>query len=315
MDRILRRIFWSSFLFVSSAWSYDEPAVNLGYTSFYDGGPPAGPGLYYQNYFQHYIASKFADSQGNSLPLPRTDLDVNANIMQLIYLSHKRVLGASLGVSALVPWLLQARVNDGMYNAILSAKSGSGDLFIGPALQFDPIMREDGKGPRFVQRVECDIVVPIGRYNYVSAINPSSHFWSINPYWAATYWFNPQWSGSFRLHYLWNGVNHNPNYAFGPGVDSSQAGQAVFVDFALGFAFSEQFTVGANGYAFDQFTDTQVNGVDVPGRREQVWAIGPGLEYSFSKNFFMFMNLYSEQNAKNRPQGTNGMVRFAIHFT
>lgn len=300
--------------FTSSAWSYDEPVVNLGYTSFYDGSPPSGPGAYFQDYFQYYTANRFNDQNGHKLPLPRTDLDVVANVTQFIYVTKKRVLGASLGVSALLPWVVNAKVNDGLNNTVLKAQNGPGDLWVGPALQFDPIMRKDGKSPLFVSRLELDIIAPIGRYNSLYAINPSSHFWSLNPYWAFTFWMTPKFSTSGRLHYLWNGVNHSPNVAFGPNVHTTQAGQAVFADIAVGYALMEKFTVGVNGYFFNQITDTLANGVSVPGRKESVWAIGPGMVYSLTKNHFIFFNLYSEQNAKNRAQGTNGLLRAAVHF-
>jgi hypothetical protein len=297
-----------------SAQAYDEPAVNLGYTSFYDGGPPAGPGLYFQDYFQYYTSNRFNDKQGNRLPLPRTDLEVVGNVTQLIYITTKKIFGANLGFATLLPWVIEDSVDDGLGNKFLKAENGPGDWWIGSALQFDPIMRKDGKGPLFVNRVELDVIIPTGRYSSLNAINASSNFWSLNPYWAFTLWMTPKLSAAARLHYLWNSANNNPNVAFGPLVNSIQAGQAIFGDVALGYALFEKLTIGANGYFFNQITDTVINGVSTPGRKERVWAIGPGMVYNLSKNHFVFLNVYSEQDARNRPQGTNGILRFAAHF-
>ncbi|AWN73606.1 transporter [Legionella anisa] len=312
---ILHFCFSLAFLLASSSTlAYDQPVVNLGYTSFYDGSPPSGPGFYFQDYFQYYTSNRFNDNKGNKLPLPRTELDVVANVTQFIYVTTKKIFGANLGFATLLPWVVNARVDDGLDNMILKADNGPGDWWVGPALQFDPIMRKDGKGPLFVQRFELDVVIPVGRYSSLNAINPGSHFLSLNPYWAFTFWMTPKLSAAARLHYLWNGVNHSPNVAFGPTVHSTQAGQAVFGDIAVGYAIIEKFTVGVNGYFFNQITDTLVNGVGVPDRKERVWAIGPGMVYSLSKNHFIFLNVYSEQGARNRAQGTNGILRFVAHF-
>lgn len=303
-----------AFYSASTVYAYDEPAVNLGYTSFFDGGPPAGPGAYYQNYFQYYGANRLNDKNHNRLPLPRTDVDVTANIMQFIYLSQKKLFGANVGISALLPWVVDAHADDGLNHAVLDGLAGPGDLFIGPALQFDPIMHSDGKSPFYVQRLELDFVAPLGQYNGNYAVNPSSHFWSLNPYWAATVWFNQKWSASWRLHYLWNAKNGSPNAAFGPYVYNTQAGQAIFANIAGSYQVQEQLFVGVNAYVLNQITPTKANGYNVPGREERVWAIGPGVLYSISKNHFIFFNLYCEQHAANRPQGTNSILRYVIHF-
>jgi anthranilate 1,2-dioxygenase (deaminating, decarboxylating) large subunit len=314
-NRLLSGLLGFFGILVSSAVvAYDQPFVNLGFTSFLDGGPPAGPGFYFQNYFAYYTTHRFNDNKGNRLPFPQTDLHATADILQLIYLSKVKILGASLGVSAVEPVVLNARVNDGLPKATLKSTTGFGDLTIGPALQFDPVMRKNGKGPFYVQRLELDIIAPIGHYDSNFAIMPSSNFWSINPYWANTLWITEKWAISSRTHYLWNAKNKSPNVAFGPKVRSTQAGQAIFTNIATDYAITEKFHLGVNSYVFYQISKTRVDNIAVPGREEKVWAIGPGLLYGLTKNQFLFFNLYFEKGARNHTQGTSGVLRYVLHF-
>lgn len=291
--------------------AYDLPVVNLGLTTFLDGGLPAGPGWYIQQYFQDYRADHLKDQRGDDLPLPRQDLHYQVAVTQLSYLSDLRLGNASLGLNAVLPVVTRMDLDDGLNNAALKAQDGVGDLLVGPFIQFDPIMGPDG--PRFVHRIELQVNLPTGKYDEDQAINPGANAWSFNPYWAATYWFTPKWSASLRAHYLYNGKNEAPNYSYG-GADDIQAGQAVHANFATEYAVTPQLRLGINGYWLNQFTDTRIDGHEVSGRRERVWAIGPGAMYSFSQEDHLVVNAYFEQDVENRPEGSRVQVRYVHHF-
>ena len=298
-------------MIAQGANAYDLPVVNLGLTSFLDGGLPAGPGWYLQEYFQNYSADKLRDKDGKALGLPKQDLDYQVAVTQLSYLSNLRLGNASLGLNMVLPVVTRMKVDDGLDNAALRGQTGMGDLLIGPFIQFDPIMGPDG--PRFVHRIELQVNLPTGEYDDKHAINPGNNAWSFNPYWAGTYWFTPKWTASFRAHYLYNGKNNDPSQSFGD-VDDIQAGQALHSNFASEYAVTDQLRLGINGYWLKQISDTRIDGHEASGRREKVWAIGPGGMYSFSPNDHVFVNAYFEQDVENRPDGSRVQVRYVHHF-
>jgi hypothetical protein len=113
--------------------------------------------------------------------------------------------------------------------------------------------------------------------------------------------------------YLWNGKNDDPSASFGD-VSDTQAGQALHANLTLQYALTDRLSVGLNGYWLKQFTDTQVDGHDVSGRREKVWAIGPGFNYVFRKEDVLSINAYFEQDAENRTEGDKLVLNWLHKF-
>jgi anthranilate 1,2-dioxygenase (deaminating, decarboxylating) large subunit len=309
-------------LFVGLVWiaparAYDLPGVNLGFTSFLDGGPPAGPGFYYTQYLTYFTSDEFKDSNGDPALPSFADEDINLFILlfQGIYQSNTAIplIKGKWGVDVILPFVF----TDISYGTDVPLfpqdnAAGIGDILVGPFIQWDPIMGK--KGPIMLNRIEFQLIFPTGKYSNDKELNPGSHFFSFNPYWAATVFIMPKWTLSWRLHYLWNAENSDPNRGF-VGADDTQAGQAIHVNFASAYEVLEKrLRLGVNGYYLKQITDTQVDGRDVPDSKEQVLAIGPGGVYHFSQNDHLFFNAYFETAVENRPEGYRFNLRWVHHF-
>ena len=287
--------------------AYDLPAVNLGFTSFMDGGPPAGPGFYFQQYFQYYHADKFTNAGGNQSPPGR--LNAFVSLSQLIYQSDQPLLlGGKWGVDFIIP----VAGFDLDSTPLTKNGAGIGDVLIGPYLQWGPVMGTNG--PIFMHRIELQCITPTGRYNRSDNLNPGSNFFSFDPYWAATLFVMPRWTVDWRIHYLWNDQNDEPWIGF-KGAKTLQAGQAVHLNFSSSYeVLPKKLQVGLNGYYLKQVTDTEIDGHDVSGRNEQVLGLGPGAVWHFSQNDHLFLNVYFEMAAENRPEGERVNLRYVHHF-
>jgi hypothetical protein len=298
-----------------AAMAYDLPAVNLGFTSFLDGAPPAGPGLYFTQYLQYYHSDKFKDGKGHDLPLPKPDLNAYISLTQFIYQSNQAVpftFGGKWGVDVIIP-VVGVDASYGVPGPFPESNgAGLGDVLVGPYLQWDPIMGKDG--PIFMNRVEFQATFPTGRYDRNKEINPGSNCFTFNPYWVGTLFLTPKWTVSTRVHYLWTSENDEPNRGFAP-AGTTQAGQAIHLNYATEYeVIPKMLRLGVNGYYLKQITDTQADGRDIPDRREQVFAIGPGVLFSFSQNDHLFFNAYFEMEAENRTEGDRFNLRWVHHF-
>ncbi len=304
--RLVAIVFFFLTLSVVPALAYDQPSVNLGFTSFVDGAPPSGPGFYFQEYLQYYTANRLEDAPA---PVSNPKLDAWISLNQLVYQSDQELFwGGKWGINLMLPI-----VNfDTRISPLTDNGGGFGDLLIGPFLQWDPIMGKNG--PIFMHRIELSVILPTGRYSANEALNPGANFFSFNPYWAGTLFITPKLTVSTRLHYLWNAKNTDPYDPMGAGIKDTQAGQAVHANFAASYEVIEKkLRLGINGYALKQISSSEVDGQDVSGK-EQVFAIGPGALFSFSKDTHLFFNAYFETGAQYRPEGERITLRLVHHF-
>jgi hypothetical protein len=283
--------------------AFDQPSVNLGFTSFMDGGPPAGPGWYFTEYIQYYTADKLAD-----YPVVKTDVDAWISLNQLIYQSDQELfLGGKWGIDVIVPLVYLDADPAAPDNA-----GGVGDVLVGPFLQWDPIMGPNG--PRFMHRVELQMIFPTGKYDKNDALNPGSNFFSFNPYWAGTYFFTPKLTATARVHYLWNAKNDDPWTGLPGTPGDAQAGEAVHANFAMSYELiPKKLRAGVNGYYLRQTNDSEWSGRSVSGR-EQALGIGPGALWSLSPDTHLFFNAYFESHVHTRPEGDRFNVRLVHHF-
>ncbi|MDR3096139.1 MAG: transporter [Paraburkholderia sp.] len=295
----------------SAAYAYDQPQVNLGATSFADSPPFRVPPFIFQQYFQYYSAETFTDNEGNRQPFPKQDANVAVLMSQLTWMTPLRLANATFGLNAVMPAIVGSSTDDGLGRAVINSRNGFGDLTFGPLLQFDPIVGPGGSV--FSHRFEFDIIAPTGGYNRGYAINPGANVWAIDPYWAMAWWPTQRLEFSLRLHYLWSGKNTAPPMDVGP-ANSWQAGQAIHANFAADFAVLPTLSIGINGYWLRQITDSKIDGSDVSGRREQVWALGPGLMWRPTRADSVFLNAYDEFAVRNRPSGVRLFLRYVRLF-
>lgn len=291
-----------------------EPAgINLGSTSFFDGFGATEPGWAYLGYYQYSSATHIADNSGgdnSAFKNPRIDDFLILN--QLAYTTPYTLFGGKghLGFTVLVPFLLFNTHFDSSGVQLSDNGNGFGDTTWGAYVQMDPVF--SGARPVFSQRFELDVLAPTGKYSSSKDINPGAHFWSINPYWAATWLPTPKVEVSWRLHYLYNFANTSP--AGVPStVNKAQAGQASWINFTTSYGVKPNLHVGLNGYYFRQLTKdkfTYASGGTTDGTqfgdtgKAVLFAIGPGLFWKIDKQNMLSVNMYFQTMARNRGRGS-----------
>lgn len=286
---------------------YNQPlSLNLGQTNWMDGMPLPGYGFAFQEYLSIYQADRWTDSRGLPIggvpgPLFRPWVSLN----QFLYQTDWTLpTGAQIGYDFIVPYVLAAHLETPNLLNFTTSGRGFGDIYTGPWLQWQPM---DLWGHTFAHRIEFAFIAPTGKYHANRTINPSTHVWAFNPYWAGTFFLTKNWEFSWRMHYLTSWKNHKT------GI---RAGDAFHTNYSFSWKINDPLAtyVGVAGYYFNQFQDSKLHGRHIPASKEKIFAIGPILSVVFTEGTALNVAAYVETWDRNRPEFSYFLFRISHYF-
>ncbi|MGF6933576.1 hypothetical protein OKW41_002715 [Paraburkholderia sp. UCT70] len=267
--------------------------IGEGAEAFFAGALPP-PGLYGILYYSHYHASHFNDSHGNN-SVPGFKLDADLLIPRTVYMSNLSLLGGRYGAYAVLPVARLSLSAGGMP----FDRTSLGDLLVSPALI------AWGTGAlRTAAAIE--FVLPTGQYDKNAVLNTGKNYYTARPVFAVSWLPNERVELSAKVTYSFNSPNTDTNY---------HSGNLFHFDYSASYAVTPAARVGISGYFIKQMTDDVQNGQSVAGDgfRGQVFAMGPGLRYQFSK-VSVEARVVKEFFVRNRPAGEAVWAKMVVAF-
>jgi hypothetical protein len=262
-----------------------------------------------------------------SVPLDASvRLKVNALIPRVAYMSNAKLLGATVGFTALLPLAqkestISAKAGPVAFNAAASLLPAQDQAFIAagltPALEQQAgalSSRSSGLGDLEIApllRWNLDpaqvlaalfVTLPTGQYDKNKTANASAgNFYTLRP--GVQYsTIGNGWDAGIRAGYSVNTRNKDTGY---------RSGASLNVDWAVSKSLSESLRLGAVGYAFVQTTkdtidrDPTLAQTLTLGKKGQVFGIGPSLTWIKGNGELLIEGrAIHEFSAKDRPEGT-----------
>ena len=190
--------------------------------------------------------------------------------------SDYKLFGGYLGWNTIVPFSEQdtgAGVVPGPNNG-----TGLSDIIVGPSLTFPAIVK-DGH-PVFAHGLEFDIIAPTGKYNSSIPVNPGNDYWSISPFWKATWLPAHGYEVSWRVNYIHNFDHISSTNVAGPGgATEIRNGDGVWANFTASKELFKDFYFGLNGYWLKQLSGDTVVGAGKLNNAQESLYMGPGFHY------------------------------------
>jgi hypothetical protein len=285
---------------------------------------PSTPGWAVASVYYHTSVSAGADvAAAREIQIgrfnPALNVNLNANLhatadLALVVPSYTfatPVLGGQLAVQmGTITGTTSANVNGTLTaslppfslvrtDSISDTTTGFGDLYPQASLKWNMGVNN------FMTYITGDI--PVGNYSSTSISNLGLGHGAIDAGGGYTY-LNPATGQEFSAvaGFTYNFLNPTTQY---------QSGVDFHLDWGASQFLSKQFFVGLVGYAYDQVSADSGSGDKVGAFESRVFSVGPQIGYIFpiaGKQGFLGVKSYFEFDAKNRPEGWNTWLTFAI---
>ena len=253
--------------------------------------PPGVYNLFFGNYYQ---STRLNDNNGNSA-LPGFKITAKTVADKVVLMTNQTMLGGQVGFYGALG-LQNIRID---MPGLSDSRTGLNDIEGGMGVAWHPA--EDLHWYGLVS-----VIAPTGAYDAKRLVNLGSNYTTIRPQFGISYIPKSGLDLSARLTYSFPKENKATNY---------RSGQYFHVDYNAGFALSDSWKLGLQGYYLQQTTDDKFNGAVVgpDGNRARVLAIGPGVVYQ-SQGVPYELKYLKETLARNRPSGDSVWMKVALKF-
>ena len=155
--------------------------------------------------------------------------------------------------------------------------------------------------------VTASVNVPVGSYDAGRLANVALNRWALDITTAGTWMFaekTMELSGA--LGFTFNGENDDTQY---------ETGTEFHLEAALFYHFSEAFSIGLNGYYYNQISGDSGAGATLGDFEGRVTALGPGVSGTFQVGpapVAWSLRYFHEFNVKNRLEGDAGWLTISL---
>jgi len=162
-------------------------------------------------------------------------------------------------------------------------------------------------GENYHYTFEARVNIPAGSYDAGRLANIALNRWAGDITGAGTWLFadkSIELSGA--LGFTFNGENDDTKY---------ETGTEFHLEAALFYHFSTQFSVGLNGYHYDQITGDSGAGATLGDFKGRVTGLGPGISGTFQVGpapVSVSFRYFHEFNVKNRLEGDTGWLTVSL---
>jgi hypothetical protein len=250
-----------------------------GAENFFAGALPP-PGDYFINYINYYSADKLRDGKGNEVPI-NFHLTALAEVARWVHVTPVKVLGGDLGMHVIVP-LVDLKVSSAVFPETRNRSMGDivTSAFVG------------WHNENWHYVADFDIVWPTGSYDTNRVANVGMNSAMLTPTLAVSY-LSPGWQLGLKFMYDINMRNKDTDY---------KSGDAFHMDYLVSRQVTQNLSLGASGYVFQQLNNDKVGGVSIADSKSRAYAFGPAASYQLGK-VSLQAHYQREFGVRNRPQG------------